>query len=226
MTALAGVSRKTESIVYQSSRTVRRTKLPQGGVRRMSLAVLLDQDVRWEGTGANQRRVLVPPTPERVKVIRDLVAAATGFSAERGDQLIVESLPFGSTLNSEPPGTTPTSSAPAAKGGWLEELKRNSTLVMIVAGAVAGFFILVGGLLFMLRRKSSPADVTVPATLPGGAEQAQVGEGREEVDVNRRLASAPIPRTQALTQEIRSSVTRDSAMAAQNVRRWLNEERA
>ena len=37
-----GVSRKTESISYQTSRVVRRVKLPQGGIKRLSVSVLMD----------------------------------------------------------------------------------------------------------------------------------------------------------------------------------------
>ena len=83
-----GTSRKTENINYQTSRTVKRTVLPQGAIKRLSVSVLIDHEVHWEGTGANAKRVLVPPSPERMKVIHDLVAAAAGFNTERGDQLI------------------------------------------------------------------------------------------------------------------------------------------
>src|SRR5437899_10978406 len=82
---------------------VKRTRIPQGAVKRMSLAVLLDQNVRWEGKGPAAKRTLEPPSPEKVKTIRDLVAAATGFTETRGDQLTVETLPFESTLGAEPP---------------------------------------------------------------------------------------------------------------------------
>jgi flagellar biosynthesis/type III secretory pathway M-ring protein FliF/YscJ len=40
---------------------------------------------------------------EKIRTIRGLVAAATGFSGTRGDQLTVETLPFESTLGAEPP---------------------------------------------------------------------------------------------------------------------------
>src|SRR5947209_17351421 len=39
----SGISRRTENITYQTSRTVRRTKLPQGTIRRISVSVLLDE---------------------------------------------------------------------------------------------------------------------------------------------------------------------------------------
>ena len=42
--------------------------MPQGTVKTISVAVLLDQDVRWEGTGPKAKRVLEPPRPEKLKV--------------------------------------------------------------------------------------------------------------------------------------------------------------
>ncbi|MCX7807830.1 MAG: hypothetical protein N2515_04420, partial [Deltaproteobacteria bacterium] len=36
---------------YQSSRTLRRVRIPQGAVKRMSVAVVIDHAVRWEGQG-------------------------------------------------------------------------------------------------------------------------------------------------------------------------------
>ena len=74
----------------------------------MSLAVLVDQDVTWEKDKNGFKRVLVPPTPEKLKVIHDLVAGITGFTAERGDQLVIETLPFETTLHA---GATAASDA-------------------------------------------------------------------------------------------------------------------
>ena len=57
-----------------------------------SLAVLVDNELTWQQEKTGFKRVLVPPTPEKLKVIHDLVAGITGFSSERGDQLLVEIL--------------------------------------------------------------------------------------------------------------------------------------
>src|SRR5260370_18623685 len=92
-------SRRTESVSYQTSRTVRRLRLPQGAVKRLSASVLIDQGVRWEKQGKQMQAVLVPPTPAKVKMIRDLVAGVVGFNQTPGDQLTVETLPFETTLN-------------------------------------------------------------------------------------------------------------------------------
>ena len=83
----------------------------------MSLAVLLDQNVRWEGKGAKAKRILEPPSAEKIKTIRGLVAAATGFSETRGDQLTVETLPFEMTLGLEPPAVARLEATPDQEGG-------------------------------------------------------------------------------------------------------------
>src|SRR5215831_12900845 len=62
-----GTTRRTENVIYQTSRTTRHIKLPQGAVKRISISILLDHDIQWEGKGAGARRVLVPPSPERLK---------------------------------------------------------------------------------------------------------------------------------------------------------------
>jgi flagellar M-ring protein FliF len=90
--------RKSESTNYQASRSIRRTKIPQGQLKRISLSVLLDQGMRWEGVGPKAKRVFDVPSPEKLKAIRDVVSAAVGLNNDRGDQLIVESLPFDATL--------------------------------------------------------------------------------------------------------------------------------
>src|SRR5579864_423161 len=79
-------ARHNESIAYQTSRLVKHTRLPQGTIKKLSLSVLIDHDLRWEGSGDKARRIVEPPSAEKLKVIHDLVAAATGLDVNRGDQ--------------------------------------------------------------------------------------------------------------------------------------------
>src|SRR5580704_9572264 len=81
------ISRRTESVNYQTSRTVKHTVIPQGALKRLSVSILIDHEVHFEGSGAKAKRVLAPPSPERLKVIHDLAAAAVGMDTARGDQL-------------------------------------------------------------------------------------------------------------------------------------------
>jgi flagellar M-ring protein FliF len=194
-----GVSRVTENITYQTSRTVKKTRLPAGTVRKMSLAVLLDQDVTWQPGGGGLQRVLVPPPPEKVKVLRDLVAGITGFSAERGDQIVVETLPFETTLLLEPP-TPPATHAPDAGPGLpgkmsLPALKMDKRTIGIAAGAagVLALLIIVAARVRKRKKALKVAVAAAPAELPAGTTPAvatssptavatAASEGEEDID--------------------------------------------
>src|SRR5581483_3493186 len=110
------VSRRTENTAYETTRTVRHVKTPQGAIKRISASVLVDQEVQWIGKGKQRHPVLVALSPERLKAIHDLVAGALGLVPDRGDQLVIESLPFEQTLANEfredGLANTPASSTP------------------------------------------------------------------------------------------------------------------
>lgn len=112
VSAQTATQRKTESTNYQASRSIRRTKIPQGQIKRVSLSVLLDQEMRWEGSGPRAKRVFDVPSPEKIKAIREVVSASIGLVAERGDQVIIETLPFDATLRIPAP-SGPLPPAPA-----------------------------------------------------------------------------------------------------------------
>lgn len=97
------VQRRTENITFQTSRLVKKTKTPQGVLKKISLSILVDQSVRWEGAGPQAKRILDAPSTEKLKSIREVVAGAVGISTERGDQVVVETLPFEATLRIPPP---------------------------------------------------------------------------------------------------------------------------
>ena len=175
------VNRRSENITFQSSRVVRKTKTPQGVTKRLSLAVLVDQTARWEGTGAKARRVLEAPPPAQLKSIHDLLMAAVGASAERGDQVIVESLPFDATLH----GPAPEPSAPArpgAPGGLdLSFLPKPLQDPKILAAVCAGLLLLLLGMMAlvwkMLRRKGKTVDAArAPAVESGDGAEREAGE--------------------------------------------------
>lgn len=228
-------SRKTESINYQTAHTVKRMILPQGAIRRLSVSVLIDHDVHWEANGT--KRVLVPPAPERLKVIHDLVAAAAGLNTERGDQLIVESLPFESTMNLDAPeSSAPASRAPAKKQTPLEQLKSDPKLMMGLAGIVV---VVLAGSVFAVSKMrgpksgtaARPVEVRVPEALAHASGSAM--ERSPRVDSDDHRASEPsaaihtlVPgRVEVLTTQVRATAQRNSEVCAGVLRGWLKEER-
>lgn len=234
-TALAGTSRKTESVSYQSSRVVRRTKMPEGTVKRMSLAVLVDQAVHWEGQGAKMRRVIEQPSAEKLKSIRDLVAAATGFSTTRGDQLIVESLPFESTLNLEPPSVGPAVPKPSGTGlplpPWLAHALENRYITIGGALAIA-FLVVVVRRVFARMGRKGKVNVSASPELPPGDGNAEFEAQRraqlaEQAALQAQLDAAALreatKKSAVLVKRVRENINKDATLSTHIVRSWLNQ---
>jgi flagellar M-ring protein FliF len=177
-----GVSRMTENITYQTSRTVKKTRLPAGGIRKISVAVLVDQDLSWQPGKNGMQRVLTPPSPEKLKVIRDLVAGVTGLDEKRGDQLTVETLPFESTLSIEPPpasappapnGQAPRS--PTGRGGPALPYLERRQWIGVGAGAGVLVLLLAGGLFLRRRKRLTLVEAGAPELPPGSSPAAPAG---------------------------------------------------
>jgi flagellar M-ring protein FliF len=142
------VSRKTENVAYQTSRVVKHLKLPQGSVKRVSVAILLDQGLHWEGVGPAAKRVLDPPSADTLKIVKDVVSGVIGFQQERGDQVLVETLPFDATLAVPAPAAPRRTPARQNEkpGGVLEELvSRLKSLprLWVIAGVCTLIVVLV-----------------------------------------------------------------------------------
>ncbi|MBI2687127.1 MAG: flagellar M-ring protein FliF [Acidobacteria bacterium] len=148
--------RRSENTTFQTSRVIRHIKFPQGQVKRLSVSVLLDYTVKME----NGKRTIEPPPPERLRAIKDIVAAAVGFQQERGDQLIVEALPFDATRTPFPPVTdarpAPVRSRlqlPATVPDWLRIPLEGHLNWFVEQSWVPGVVVaLVCGLLFLVLR--------------------------------------------------------------------------
>jgi len=225
-----GVARRSENMAYETSRTVRRLKLPQGILRRMSISVLVDQNVRWEMTGkgaaAHAQRIIEPPSPERMKTIQSVVAAAAGFNSARGDQLTVETLPFEATLTAEPPA----SMSPAAQN----HPAPTQRLSPFVLGGAGGAILLLAGAGFFVyrnRRKRKGQRPTMPSELAAAGSSRHVLREPEKTletplagasDVFK-LAPMMTTKSQVLTKQVGEEAQKDPAALARVLRSWLND---
>jgi flagellar M-ring protein FliF len=229
------VTRRTENINYQSSHTVRHVREPQGTVKRMSVSLLVDSIVRYEGAGPKAKRIVEAPSADKLKAIHDLVAGVIGLSTERGDQLVVETLPFEATLN---PEQLPPPAAPAPPLTWQDQFLKNRVFVTGVGVGAALLLALLFILLRVVRKKKGfPGSAELPTELPAAstpaqlqaqmesqlAEQAALRQ-KQEADALNSLKLPPVTKkTAVLTKHISEQAKKDSAGMAHILRAWMAE---
>lgn len=96
-TALAGGNRES-TVNYELDKTVKRTKLPVGSVKRLSAAVVVNYKQK---TAEDGKVSLTPLTAAELTQVNNLVKEAMGFTQQRGDSLNVVNAAF----NLPPPET-------------------------------------------------------------------------------------------------------------------------
>jgi flagellar M-ring protein FliF len=236
----SGYTRESENVTYQSAHTIRRIRLPEGRIVRISASVLVDQDLEWTRQGDGYRRVLTPPSADMLRRIRELVSGAIGVDETRGDRLVVDTLPFDSTLKRQPPAVVKPPLSP-----W-ERVRRESPALWIPVVAVAAVLIAVVVFL-MIRRRRRPAPVTAPVlaaqlegepalfddALPAPADSEldeAANDLKRRIEGTRRKRALEKQQLQAagalaeeVLQELRDSASTDPGLCAGALRIWLTD---
>jgi flagellar M-ring protein FliF len=229
-TGSGGSSRRTENVTYASSRLVKHTKVPQGMVRRISISVLLDYGLRFE----KGKKIVEPPSADRIKVVRDLVAGVAGVVPERGDQVIVETSPFESTLSAEPEPRVPVSGPGGDGQKGLRELMADKKF-RIIGGIACGLILvlLAGAAALLIRRKKHQRAVAIPPAIEAAAHaEGSIGSSiedggslpsRQDEDLlsSLSLPEAPTRKAEGLVKRLQKEAKKDPVAAAQVIRSWL-----
>jgi flagellar M-ring protein FliF len=218
-------SETRERVNYEVSETQRELLRGPGGVRRLTVAVLIDGQMvtAADGTSAWQ-----PRSEEELATLRELVAAAVGLDEARGDILTLKSLEF------QVPATLGTE----AQASLLPPLGPIDMMSVIQIAALAVVALLLG--LFVLRpilasgRKSQEAlpPTELPLALPGSsAASGQAITG--EIDDGFSLPDLPMVdlmgEADAALQEdpatrLRRLIEERQAESIEILRGWLEPE--
>lgn len=163
----ANDSQTRERINYEVSETKRDLVRDPGGIRRITVAVLVDGVQSADANGQSQWQ---PRAPDELAALQDLVAAAVGFDKDRGDVITIKSLPF------EPAGETGTT----AGTSFLSQMQFD--LMGLVQLAVLSLVALSLGL-FVLRpiltaRNAAPRAMLTPPVPPGAVLTGDVDDGQ------------------------------------------------
>jgi flagellar M-ring protein FliF len=221
-------SRRSESITYQSSRITKHLKLPQGTVKRLSIAVLVDQGSRMEGQGTKAHRVIIPPDTEKLKAIQTLVGTLVGLDATRGDQLTVEALPFDNSMNLDPESLGPPADKKPDEVFSIETLKKKPALLW---GSVGGVVLVIGLVIFamvrMMRGGKRGAGAEIRDALPAVDTYAGLpsgSTGMAAIGEPPRLPALMPSRTEVLLTQLQENSRNNPEAWANILRGWLAEE--
>ncbi|AWD21989.1 flagellar basal-body MS-ring/collar protein FliF [Fuscovulum blasticum] len=166
----SSTSETRERVNYEVSETQRELTRGPGGIRRLTVAVLVDGQMVTAADGTQSRQ---PRSDEELAALRELVASAVGLDETRGDVLTLKSLDF----------TQPTVQGTEATTRLIPPLGPIDVMAAIQIAALALVALILG--LFVLRPllASGRAAAQLPApegrlALPGAATapEALTGE--------------------------------------------------
>ncbi|WP_420452510.1 flagellar basal-body MS-ring/collar protein FliF [Ilumatobacter sp.] len=191
---------------YAVNRTVEQVVYTPGTVKRLSVAVLVDETV---------------VTAEQSEAISEMIATAAGIDTERGDQLSVTRLPF--TV-----ADTTAADVAATEAAALAEADQRASLIRT---AIIGFVVLVAMLLaYRSARKarrevSTPIDIGAIRSAPlGGADALTAGSSDDGAPTaEEHVVPALDPSILAL-EELSTLADRRPDEVAQILQSWLSDE--
>lgn len=201
-----------ETINYEITRTVDKTVMPVGDIRKLSIAVLVDGIYTKNEKG---EEAFTPRTKKEMTEIEELVKKAAGIDPKRDDQVVVSNVPL-KRVDPES-GLTQAESLKEKVVVFVPALR----WVFIITVIVCFFLFVLRPLMRMLIEKGSERTVTAPATAekwplgpPPGAPAGELGEGMQPAMIGE-------PKLLTETDLIRQMANADSRRFAELLRNWL-----
>jgi flagellar M-ring protein FliF len=196
-----------ETLNYEINKTISKTVMPVGEIKKISIAVLVDGIYKKDDKG---NPVYQERPKKELESFEDLVRKSSGFNAQRGDQVAVSSMPFSRTETEE--GMV----APS----WQDSIAPVTPIikyVVLVLGLLLTFF-------FIIRPLIRDVIATTRRVETGGqiqiAQEAGVsvslGAQPPQIAMNR-VAEHPMDEM-ALTKQLAGA---DSKKFAELLRNWL-----
>jgi flagellar M-ring protein FliF len=214
--------RTSETTNYEIGRTTRHTVSPQGGLARLSVAVILDDErvttKNADGTAATTTR---PWESEGKQRIHGLVAAAVGLDTERGDLLTVENIAFDIPQPEPEPAPAPVSqqAVDVVKEYWPAAVRGIGIFAL-------GAFALFGILRPLSRRLAGRAPApALPAAAGGSARLPTIKEMENQIEAELSAAtSGQAGRLPVLTKRVAKLANDEPEQLARIVRGWIADE--
>ncbi len=185
---------------YEIDRTVAYTKQPAGRLKRLTVAVLVD-NVRTTDEEGNV--VETPLTPEQLENMTRLVKDAVGFNEVRGDSVNVVNASFRGEVQ---PADVQVDELPL----WQNPLVRD--IAKLLAGLIVLLVLVLSVLRPLVRGLLAPPKPAYTPALPSPEVPVEATAQTAALDYEGQIAQA------------RSLVSQDPARVAQVVKSWVGND--
>ena len=203
---------------YELDRSISYTKQQQGRLRRLSVAVVLDDQMTVSAEGQATR---VPRTAEELARFTRLVQDAVGFDASRGDSVSVINAPFAPDSFSETFIEEPFYSQP-----WFWDIVKQVLGVLFILVLVFGVLRPVlnnltnAGKSKDLQAISNDAELGDMEGIDGALSSDRVSlSGPQSI-----MLPSPTEGYDAQLNAIKNLVAEDPGRVAQVVKEWINDD--
>jgi flagellar M-ring protein FliF len=205
-------SAKTESDTYGVSKTVRHVVTAAGGLRRMTVAVVVNDRLMQPAEGKHAA-VWQARTGDELRNLTALAQAAAGFDTTRGDVLTVQDLAFAGN-RPEPPAAVPER--------VLEAVDSSPMLIKYTALLIGLLVVLTLAVRPAIRRAGEALALHGPArpagrSLAAAAAAALNPPPQPETDPERQ-------RTQQIYEQVTDHVKREPAQSSRLLQSWIHSE--
>jgi flagellar M-ring protein FliF len=195
---------------FEIDRTLSYTRQPGGRIKRLTVAVLLDNPVK---TGADGKSTAQPLSSAQIDDITKLVKGAVGFDEARGDSVSVVNAAFKDEHEELKPESVPI---------WQRPMVQD--IARLVLGAVVLLVIALGVLRPLIRNlTTASAGMAQQPALAGGSDGEAAGGGAGGA---MAAVAAPPGTPLAYEQQIvqaKTMVSQDPKRVAQVVKNWVGE---
>lgn len=211
VTEPVGNSHKESTTNYELDKTISHVKKAVGGIKRLSVAVVVNNKATRDKKGKINYRAL---TKEELEQVYNLAKEAMGFNQERGDTLNVVNAPF-NLEDSEPLAETPAWKDPA-----MQSLAKDAIKYVLIAG---GLLYLILGVLRPMVRNLAIAGRQQEEALAASDVTPSVDEAAEEVGDVVQIGRKPSSYEEEL-QLVKEMAKQDPKIMANVVKDWVNKE--
>ena len=220
----------SENKTFAVSKTVRHTTLPSGNLKRITAAVLVDDATDTKEENGQKVETRRKRTPDEMKQIGDLVAAAIGIDATRGDKVAVENLSF-QVLPLELPAPTLTERVVPIVDKWINVIRYGALILlflliyMLVLRPIKRQIVTTFQELPKQLGVAKVARMALPGSPSGGAAVKSEDASALEASMSQ-LGDSPMETKQAvmLKKNLLEKVKKEPAAASRLIQNWMRQE--